>query len=254
MPHLFVVCPQAGPIESGHTARQEAETGVLKRERRSVVDALCPVADCAIEGNHAAHASQNESGDEQLLRGNLAELANFQWRASDGLGVFPKGEPRIAEIAFEARPKLFTEDPWSRKQQEQDNHGNPQSPTVEPFCILGTPRFLHFAPLSTAAARACGDALASVHRSQDQRPTEPKPGSVSNARPKSHVMGGYSASSSAKRSPMRSHRRLAARRELRVTLSGRDSWAFLAVTLALPRYSKSRSKSADSWLIGPRAP
>src|SRR5262245_64954053 len=116
MAHLFVVRPQSGSIENGHSARHEAETSVLKGERRSVVDALCPVADCAIEGDHAAHASQNESGDEQLLRGNLAELANFQRRASDRLGVFPKGEPRIAEIAFEGRPKLFTVDPWSRKQ------------------------------------------------------------------------------------------------------------------------------------------
>src|SRR5262249_11675852 len=215
MPHLFVVCPQPGPIENGHTARQEAETSVLKREGRSVVDALCPVADCAIEGDHAAHAYQNESGDEQLLRGNLAELANFQWRASDGLGVFPKGEPRIAEIAFEGRPKLLTADPSSRKQQEQDNHGNWQSPTVEPFCVLGPPRFRHFAPLSAAAVRACGEALASGHRSQDQRPTEPRPGSVCTSRAhvskqaRSNVCGspasdtpGLSASSSAKRSPI----------------------------------------------------
>src|SRR5215470_4287736 len=116
MPHLFVVCPQPGPIENGHTARQETETSVLKRERRSVIDALGPVADCAIEGDHAAHASQNESGDEQLFRGNLAELANFQWRASDGLGVVPEAESQIAEIAFEGCPKLFTVDSWSRKQ------------------------------------------------------------------------------------------------------------------------------------------
>src|SRR5262249_18993796 len=115
MPHLFVVCPQPGPIENGHTAREETETSVLKCERRSVIDALCPVADCAIEGDHAAHASQNESGDEQLFGGNLAELANFQWRASDRLGVVPEAKSQIAEIAFEGYPKLLTADPWRRK-------------------------------------------------------------------------------------------------------------------------------------------
>src|SRR5262249_6544827 len=115
MPHRCVVYPQPGSIENGHTARHEAETGVLKYERRSVVDALCPVADCAIEGDHAAHASQNESGDEQLFRGNLAELANFQWGASDRLGVVPEAKSQIAEIIFEGCPKLLTVDPWRGK-------------------------------------------------------------------------------------------------------------------------------------------
>src|SRR5262249_53114972 len=251
MPHLFVVCPQPGPIENGHTGRQEAETSVLKREGRSVVDALCPVADCAIEGDHAAHASQNERGDEQLFRGNLAELANFQWRASDGLGVFPKGEPRIAEIAFEGRPKLLTADPSSRKQQEQDNHGNWQSPTVEPFCVLGPPRFRHFAPLSAAAVRPVARPTQAGtvrkingRRSQDRapcaRPVRTSASRQGQTRAEARQVIPRGCPPPRRRSDRRSEVASAACRASR------------AVTSASARYSNPRSKGADSWLIGPK--
>src|SRR5262249_20915591 len=115
MPHLFVVCPQPGPIENGHTARQEAETSVLKRERRSVVDALCPVADCAIEGDHAAHASQSEGCSgvtslslpmsqhevEKLRAGRVPHRNNVSWRNMHG----PR--PREASSWFHREPAEF---------------------------------------------------------------------------------------------------------------------------------------------------
>src|SRR5262249_10284525 len=112
---LLVVRPQPGPVKSGQPTSQEAEPRAFKRKRRAIVDALCPLANPGIEGDHAADAPHGEGSDEELLWGNFTDLADFERGERDRLGVVPQGEPQIVEIAPEGRSDLLTADRWRKE-------------------------------------------------------------------------------------------------------------------------------------------